>query len=84
MLASYNPDSARTHMRLSRGGDLNTPSIEYFLVKDHDGSMPGSDASVDLTTARSHEQGLPYTVNLPSNKLRRHGPDHAIAEIVYV
>ena len=38
-------------MRLSRGGDLNTPPIEYFLVKDDDGSMPGSDASVDLMTA---------------------------------
>ena len=57
-------------MRLSRSGDLNTPSIEYLLVKNDDRSMPGSDASVDLTTARSYEQGLPYTVNLPSNKLR--------------
>ena len=44
-------------MRLSRRGDLNTPSIENFLVKDDDGCMPRSDASVDLATARSHEQG---------------------------
>ena len=45
-------------MRLSRRGDLNTPPIEYFLVEDDDGCMPSrSDASVDLATARSHEQG---------------------------
>ena len=44
-------------MRLNRCGDLNTPSIENFLVKDDDGCMPRSDASVDLATARSHERG---------------------------
>ena len=43
-------------MRLSRRGDLDTPSIEYFLVEDDDGCMPKSDASVGLATARSHER----------------------------
>jgi hypothetical protein len=35
-------------MGMSRRCHLNAPSIEYFLVKDDDGCMPGSDASADL------------------------------------
>jgi hypothetical protein len=71
-------------MRMSRRGDLNAPSIEYFLVKDDDGGMPRErrvSKPYDCEIARTR---LPYTVNLPSNKLRGHGSDHAIAEVVYV
>ena len=32
-------------MRLSRCGDHNSSSIEYLLVEDDDGRMPGRDAS---------------------------------------
>jgi hypothetical protein len=50
MLASHdmNQDSERTHMRMSRRGDYNTWSKEYFLVEDDDRGMPRSDASVRL------------------------------------
>ena len=74
---------ARTYMQMSRRGDLNAPSIEYFLVKADDGGMPGSDASVDLTTEIARAR-LPYTVNLPSDNMCGHGYDHTIAEIIYV
>jgi hypothetical protein len=74
-------DSERTHMRMSGRRDLNASSIEYFLVKDDDGGMPGSDSSAYHETGRTK---LPYAVNLPSNKLRGHCSDHAIAKVVYV
>jgi hypothetical protein len=44
-------------MGMSRRRHLDSPSIEYFLVKDDDGCMPGSDASTNLTTIRPQEQG---------------------------
>ena len=70
-------------MGMSRRCHLNAPSIEYFLVKDDDGCMPGSDASADLTTTRRQEQGH-HMPSICSNKLCGHGSDHAIAEVVYV
>ena len=79
-----NRDSERTHMGMSRRCHLNAPSIEYFLVKYDDRCMPGSDASARLHDYEMARTRLPYAVNLPSNKLRGHGSDHAIAEVVYV
>jgi len=35
-----NRNKARTHIRLSGSGDLNTASVKDFLIKDDDGGMP--------------------------------------------
>jgi hypothetical protein len=43
-------------MRLSRRGDYNTWSKEYFLVEDDDRGMPRSDASEKQTDLIRHEQ----------------------------
>jgi hypothetical protein len=44
------------HMRVSRRGDLDTPSIKYFLVEDDDGRMPGSDASDQLIATDGRDE----------------------------
>lgn len=36
---------SRTHLGISGGGDLDSASIEDFLVEDDDGGMPRKDAS---------------------------------------
>ena len=50
---------------MPRGSDLNSPSIEYFLVKDDDGGISRErrvSRPYDCEIART---GLPHTVNLP-------------------
>ena len=72
-------------MRMSRSRDLNIPSIEYFLVEDDDGCTVCLGAtrqySDDCEIAQTR---LPCAVNLPSDKLRGNGSDHAIAKVVYI
>lgn len=62
-----NHDKDRTHLRMTRRGDLDTPSIKYFLAKNNDGSMPRGDASNHR--GGPNETRVPYSVNLPSNNL---------------
>ena len=88
MLVSYNMNynslkQENTHVNV-QASSSQFPVHRIFPVKDDDGCMPGSDASARLHDYETAITRSPYAVNLPSNKLRGHGSDHAIAEVVNV
>lgn len=60
MLTSHDMsrDGERTNMRISRRGDYNTRSIEYFLVEGDDRGMPKNDASEKLIQSHMNQLAI--------------------------
>ena len=71
-------------MRMSRRGDLNAPSIEYFLLKDDDRGMPRERRDSRSYDSRTDKAAVYCIIILPSDNMCGHGYDPAIAEIIYV
>ena len=77
-------NKAGAHIRLSGGGELNTASIEYFLVKDDDGGMPRRESQERVRSLQLHDfevgrNKVNFTYHIPSICLPTNCIDIALA-----